>query len=116
MIRRPPISTRTTLSLHDALPISGVSRGTSPNRSATGRGRNVPDQHRAVMTIARRITVAVIDLHQIAVAGARAGIRDHAGEIGRAPSELQSLMRISYAVFCVKKKKQQRCRTTKEQQ
>src|SRR3546814_2681757 len=27
------------------------------------------------------------------------------GEIGRAPSELQSLMRISYAVFCLKKKK-----------
>src|SRR3546814_1151737 len=25
-------------------------------------------------------------------------------EIGRAPSELQSLMRISYAVFCLKKK------------
>ncbi len=30
--------------LHEA----GVSRGTSPNRSATGRGRNVPDQHREV--------------------------------------------------------------------
>src|SRR3546814_3046449 len=27
-------------------------------------------------------------------------------QIGRAPSELQSLMRISYAVFCLKKKKQ----------
>src|SRR3546814_7274147 len=27
-------------------------------------------------------------------------------EIGRAQSELQSLMRISYAVFCLKKKKQ----------
>src|SRR3546814_5674372 len=26
-------------------------------------------------------------------------------EIGRAPSELQSLMRTSYAVFCLKKKK-----------
>src|SRR3546814_2796054 len=30
-----------------------------------------------------------------------------ASEIGRAPSELQSLMRISYAVFCLKKKKTQ---------
>src|SRR3546814_5766367 len=28
----------------------------------------------------------------------------HIGEIGRATSELQSLMRISYAVFCLKKK------------
>src|SRR3546814_6527781 len=32
-------------------------------------------------------------------------------EIGRAHSELQSLMRISYAVFCLKKKKQ-KIRTT----
>src|SRR3546814_6588327 len=32
-------------------------------------------------------------------------IRDNFEEIGRAPSELQSLMRISYAVFCLKKKK-----------
>src|SRR3546814_4960268 len=36
------------------------------------------------------------------------GLRGHAdddvGEIGRAHSELQSLMRISYAVFCLKKK------------
>src|SRR3546814_2556566 len=29
-------------------------------------------------------------------------------QIGRAPSELQSLMRISYAVFCLKKKTQTR--------
>src|SRR3546814_7330253 len=33
-----------------------------------------------------------------------AQVRDHA-EIGRAHVELQSLMRISYAVFCLKKKK-----------
>src|SRR3546814_5782631 len=30
--------------------------------------------------------------------------RDGEAEIGRATSELQSLMRISYAVFCLKKK------------
>src|SRR3546814_6395113 len=30
--------------------------------------------------------------------------RNLKAEIGRAPSELQSLMRISYAVFCLKKK------------
>src|SRR3546814_1498911 len=29
-------------------------------------------------------------------------------EIGRAPSELQSLMRISYAVFCLKKNKKKK--------
>src|SRR3546814_10739683 len=32
-------------------------------------------------------------------------IRDPTAEIGRAHVELQSLMRISYAVFCLKKKK-----------
>src|SRR3546814_3463742 len=33
-------------------------------------------------------------------------------EIGRAPSELQSLMRISYAVFCLKKKNKSHRRTS----
>src|SRR3546814_1859390 len=33
-------------------------------------------------------------------------------EIGRAPSELQSLMRISYAVFCLKKKQKKTTITT----
>src|SRR3546814_8381535 len=33
------------------------------------------------------------------------GVIDEATELGRAHSELQSLMRISYAVFCLKKKK-----------
>src|SRR3546814_9409892 len=42
--------------------------------------------------------------------GANAVPREHVhqapdAEIGRAQSELQSLMRISYAVFCLKKKK-----------
>src|SRR3546814_3648968 len=32
-------------------------------------------------------------------------------QIGRAQSELQSLMRISYAVFCLKKKKQNKINT-----
>src|SRR3546814_6567868 len=32
-------------------------------------------------------------------------IRNSMAQIGRATSELQSLMRISYAVFCLKKKK-----------
>src|SRR3546814_4364274 len=34
----------------------------------------------------------------------QAGQQNQSQEIGRAPSELQSLMRISYAVFCLKKK------------
>src|SRR3546814_10318662 len=37
-------------------------------------------------------------------------------EIGRAHVELQSLMRISYAVFCLKKKKKQKLIQTIDQQ
>src|SRR3546814_6381027 len=36
-------------------------------------------------------------------------------QIGRATSELQSLMRISYAVFCLKKKKNKNKNTNKKQ-
>src|SRR3546814_9021912 len=41
----------------------------------------------------------------MALALADKGIRVNAVEIGRAHAELQSLMRSSYAVFCLKKKK-----------
>src|SRR3546814_3051632 len=39
------------------------------------------------------------------IVGNRAGRRDQAGRSEEHTSELQSLMRISYAVFCLKKKK-----------
>src|SRR3546814_1497422 len=42
--------------------------------------------------------------HRIEVAGERERPPDLVVEIGRATSELQSLMRISYAAFCLKKK------------
>src|SRR3546814_13286936 len=76
MIRRPPRSTRT-----DTLfPYTTLFRSTDAGDHLPARHLVTDvDQHLAVMTIARRITVAVIDLHQIAVAGARASIRDHAG-------------------------------------
>src|SRR3546814_3488521 len=51
------------------------------------------------------------EAHQIALAGARVGHIIEPGRLGRGghrseehTSELQSLMRISYAVFCLKKK------------
>src|SRR3546814_8314697 len=40
------------------------------------------------------------------VARVELGARDYSTEIGKHTSELQSLMRISYAVFCLKKKNQ----------
>src|SRR3546814_4911552 len=89
MIRRPPRSTRTdTLFPYTTLFRSdrriqhreGVLRG----RRAAGHGEPAAD---------RRDPAA--DLRVLV---------DAAEQIGRATSELQSLMRISYAVFCLKKK------------
>src|SRR3546814_1269437 len=78
MIRRPPRSTRTdnTLSLHDALPICDAG-----NARDDDGGRQVDGQGFVPM-----------------VAGQ--------GRSEEHTSELQSLMRISYAVFCLKKKTQ----------
>src|SRR3546814_11148652 len=81
MIRRPPRSTRTdhTLSLHDALPIwARRGCGSRPGPSL----RHSPG----------------------CAAAARCGRRGCARSEEHT-SELQSLMRISYAVFCLKKKK-----------
>src|SRR3546814_2680072 len=50
--------------------------------------------------------VGIIDDRVAAVGRNVAAQRRHLDQIGRAPSELQSLMRNSYAVFCLKKKKQ----------
>src|SRR3546814_4223523 len=82
MIRRPPRSTRTdTLFPHDALPIS---------RACRAQGRRYEDGSRARHRRHRRH-----DRRRLAVRAARS--EEHT-------SELQSLMRISYAVFCLKKK------------
>src|SRR3546814_1840944 len=104
MIRRPPRSTRT-----DTLfPYTTLFR--SPPRDAGAR-RKTDDQLHADAAIA----LAVEHRHE---ARRRAGrVRHHGGagfahaqdgDAGRSEehtSELQSLMRISYAVFCLKKKK-----------
>src|SRR3546814_3421533 len=89
MIRRPPRSTRT-----DTLfPYTTLFRSRS-------RGSEGPPRHRLVRAGARS-------------AGGRPAARGCAlrlGGRGRSEehtSELQSLMRISYAVFCLKKKKKQ---------
>src|SRR3546814_6049815 len=95
MIRRPPRSTRTdTLFPYTTLFRSG--RGRSGRRGHLG-------QHRAAANPeAQRF------------AGRRRGDQDHGlAEVARQAtrrseehtSELQSLMRISYAVFCLKKKR-----------
>src|SRR3546814_6576686 len=105
MIRRPPRSTRTDT----LLPYTTLFR--SPRWEALQRSiltalgawhARQPDSpgadpRRLRAALAERPSVATFDMASAALV--------QAGEIGRAHAELQSLMRISYAVFCLKKKK-----------
>src|SRR3546814_4754080 len=92
MIRRPPRSTRT-----DTLfPYTTLFRSGGPFGGFGGRG--APPQKGA--NVAYRLAVTFIDaatqaMQRITLADGRS--EEHT-------SELQSLMRISYAVFCLKKK------------
>src|SRR3546814_18377673 len=96
MTRRPPRSTRTdTLFPYTTL-----------FRSNGIRDRGEPlDQARSHVHGARVAAVLVGRLHRIidVIDGDEGAIR--AGRSEEHTSELQSLMRISYAVFCLKKKK-----------
>src|SRR3546814_7853669 len=104
MIRRPPRSTRT-----DTLfPYTTLFRSPARRRRAPA-GSSVLRPARALPGWRRRRTIA--DRHSPARRrGGRAG--RESGMVRRRrseehTSELQSLMRISYAVFCLKKKKYQ---------
>src|SRR3546814_6218316 len=103
MIRRPPRSTRT-----DTLfPYTTLFRS---DRDASARARA---RHR----LRHRAHPAdrMAPLARLAVHLAEHMVEQHIGAAGRSEehtSELQSLMRISYAVFCLKKKKKKTTLTT----
>src|SRR3546814_7046593 len=108
MIRRPPRSTRT-----DTLfPYTTLFR--SVGGLALPFGRNAPDRHRRLAAGARSARARRVPCPSgrstAASAGCRADAESPAGRDTRArrseehTSELQSLMRLSYAVFCLKKK------------
>src|SRR3546814_15473234 len=96
MIRRPPRSTRT-----DTLfPYTTLFR--SPSTTPTSRG----GASTCAACESRRISSlreALFDTHTTVAPGLGPG--DHWRRSEEHTSELQSLMRISYAVFCLKKKK-----------
>src|SRR3546814_5570434 len=97
MIRRPPRSTRT-----DTLfPYTTLFRSLAAGNPRGGRCAMGVAAHTAVA----RLQPAAI-AHDRAAPGARRGVQPRSEEH---TSELQSLMRLSYAVFCLKKK------TTKQQ-
>src|SRR3546814_2790882 len=118
MCLRPPRSTRTA----SLFPYTTRFRSLAvPRPARLGKGGPGVGVHRLrpeVGVIARRIGVARKQVAELRQAVPHHDLFRHAdfrervalegvdvGEIGRAPSELQSLMRISYAVFCFKTNK-----------
>src|SRR3546814_2858884 len=94
MIRRPPRSTRT-----DTLfPNTTLFRSLRHDRHREERQRPMLLEHLAGITVG--VALERLD-HLAALAPARAILGARSEEH---TSELQSLMRISYAVFCLKKK------------
>src|SRR3546814_7361361 len=97
MIRRPPRSTRTdTLFPYTTLFRSGAA-GTERE------GRDDPQAGRRRATSEGRGVTGMASTATYLGAGLLAGV----GRSEEHTSELQSLMRISYAVFCLKKKKKE---------
>src|SRR3546814_8140370 len=96
MIRRPPRSTRTdTLFPYTTLFRSAVAVAGEQPAGATHPALDLVEHQQCIVAIAQRAQAM-----QERVAGRRhPRSEEHT-------SELQSLMRISYAVFCLKKKKQ----------
>src|SRR3546814_4186709 len=104
MLRRPPRSTRTDTRFPDTTLFR--SRLDPFARRVIGRSDHRRRENRETM-VRVRIGELVVEI------GARSGVATHIAheepthEISRSEehtSELQSLMRISYAVFCLKKK------------
>src|SRR3546814_3999264 len=106
MIRRPPRSKRT-----DTLfPYTTLFRscGTRPAAAYGGTARLLADRQISADRRRGRALVRGDDHHRIyRPQGARAGT-DPRRRSEEHTSELQSLMRISYAVFCLKNKKTQK--------
>src|SRR3546814_4173317 len=127
MIRRPPRSTRTdTLFPYTTLFRSARVHAGDRARQIDRRGGIVCHGHAALVAGRRRRWCADGERHRRRSRGAtrpRRGIGEAIRtEIPRGrrvrseehTSELQSLMRISYAVFCLKKKKRQNDKTESE--
>src|SRR3546814_6674592 len=110
MIRRPPRSTRTdTLFPYTTLFRSRGSAPPSPPKTKLGRSttRSTPDDATACSAahLARKYgTVAPGSVPSALIST----MRRTPPRSEEHTSELQSLMRISYAVFCLKKKKNKR--------
>src|SRR3546814_4534068 len=104
MIRRPPRSTRTDTLFPYTTLFRSVVRGSAPERRAADHRPHrpaAPGARRRRPARARPADLRRRDVH----ARRAAALRGPADRSEEHTSELQSLMRISYAVFCLKKKK-----------
>src|SRR3546814_8936706 len=111
MIPRPPRSTRTyTLSLHAARPISFCRRSSAALTISAYKGFAISaSKHAMVLVDFSRMLCATTSGSYPSFATARMTLLCNSELAYRSEehtSELQSLMRISYAVFCLKNKKQ----------
>src|SRR3546814_8315760 len=101
MIRRPPRSTRTDTLFPYTTLFRSVCQPVAPLR---GMIEQLNPQQQAAVTLSPQ--------HALVLAGAGSGkTRVLTTRSEEHTSELQSLMRISYAVFCLKKKKNKIIRT-----
>src|SRR3546814_18195492 len=94
-----------TLSLHDALPICGAHRSLGRPVIARAGARAIVIEFGEGGQELRLRAEKLRQAFQGRLPRRDAHGIHHGEQIGRAQSELQSLMRISYAVFCLKKKK-----------
>src|SRR3546814_14475533 len=127
MIRRPPRSTRTdTLFPYTTLFRSSKARELHDLRNVAVQQPESSSAHIFLKSGAEKIRVQLNDILYIEAAGnymtfvlleqrilSRLTMQETRSE--EHTSELQSLMRISYAVFCLKKKKIKEQNTTQEQ-
>src|SRR3546814_6928983 len=104
MIRRPPRSTRTD-TLFPSTTLFRSDRGTLCVSSQVGCTLNCRFCYTGTMKLVRNLTAGEV-VAQVMLARDALRSEEHT-------SELQSLMRISYAVFCLKKKRTQTKKNTK---
>src|SRR3546814_14057598 len=103
MIRRPPISTRTdTLCPYTTLFRS--CRGATTRSQPRPRRRGAPARHHPPRHVARRHRIPLERRPPNRDRMSRPDQQTATTRSEEHTSELQSLMRISYAVFCLKKK------------
>src|SRR3546814_3880040 len=107
MIRRPPRSTRTdTLfpytTLFRSTPAHGVGTGT---QALAQRARDLPGGKVQAVLLSHPLPAGARVVAMPRPPARQRGRRHGGGRSEEHTSELQSLMRISYAVFCLKKKK-----------